>query len=119
MLTSGDCLLEDMVTLKTEALTRIVSAIRLLCKTLTPDRQTAELGRSVVDFCPGMHFTFLNPTMLVLPSPGQDSQLARAHVPRLVHLSQRLLEGYSQLQGSGRRDVVLSVRSRLGIKPAS
>ena len=53
--------------------------------------------------------------MLVLPSPDQDSQLARAHVPRLVHLSQRLLEGYSQLQGSGRRDVVLSVRSRLDI----
>ncbi|KAI4519624.1 hypothetical protein K525DRAFT_241097 [Schizophyllum commune Loenen D] len=90
---SGDCLLEDMVALKTEAMTRI----------------TAELGHSVVDFCPGTHFTFMNPAMLVPPSPGQDSQLARAHVPRLVHVSQRLLEGYSQLQGSGRRDVVLSL----------
>ena len=61
----------------------------------------------------------MNPAMLVPPASGQDSQLARAHVPRLVHLSQRLLEGHSQLQDSVRGDVVLSVRSRLGIKPAS
>ncbi|KAL1745138.1 hypothetical protein HDZ31DRAFT_82143 [Schizophyllum fasciatum] len=88
---SGDCLNEVMTDLKIEALTRF----------------TAALGRALFNNCPGPHFTSLVPSALVQDLAAQHSQVPYGR--RLAYLARGLLDGYSRLQVSRRKDVLLSL----------